>query len=257
MLFRSPRTAYNAYTTLAGFQFFLLMFIVPAMTAGAISSEREKQTLDLLLCTNLSPLSIVFGKMTVSIAQIMLLITASLPVMSMVFMFGGIKPADLLLLFAFYLTTAIMLGSIGIFCSTVFKKSSVANIMSYLILLFLLFGTTVMFGIWQRLTMDPMQYQPPTLGTVMLFMSANPLFGFGYLLEGSHGAMSLMGMVFSIGRSINPGATPPIIKPWMANIIFNVTTAIILIPLSAWRLKTARKPLFRKEIGRASCRVRV
>ena len=38
----------TGYAAMLAFQFFLLLLVTPAMTAGAISGERERQTLDLL-----------------------------------------------------------------------------------------------------------------------------------------------------------------------------------------------------------------
>ena len=63
-----PQVSIGAYTGLAVIQFILIMFIVPALTAGAISGEREKQTLDLVLCTRLRPISIITGKLFASTA---------------------------------------------------------------------------------------------------------------------------------------------------------------------------------------------
>ena len=40
-----------------------VVFLAPALTAGAISLEREKQTLDLLVVTPISSLAIVIGKL--------------------------------------------------------------------------------------------------------------------------------------------------------------------------------------------------
>ena len=51
------------YIVLAFIEAILLLFIVPALTSTAICSEREKQTLDILLSTNMSPLSIIIGKL--------------------------------------------------------------------------------------------------------------------------------------------------------------------------------------------------
>lgn len=42
-------------------QVLMISFIVPIITAGSISLEREKQTLDILLSTNLRPISIIMG----------------------------------------------------------------------------------------------------------------------------------------------------------------------------------------------------
>lgn len=236
----NPRTAYNVYNTLAGFQLFLLMFIVPATTAGTVSGERERQTLDLMLCTNLSPFSIIIGKVAVSIAQIMLLIAASLPVLGTVFLFGGIGMTDLLLLFAFYLTTALMLASIGIFFSTFFRKSSVATILSYTTLLALTFGTVAAFSLYTRLTMNPVQYQAPTMARAMVFMFGNPLFGFGDLIGDARGGISILGVFTSSIGNIAAGKKPFIISPWMMNMIFNVFLTAVLIPISTWRLKRNR-----------------
>ena len=58
----TPRIALNAYYMLAVVQLVLILLIAPIMTATAISSERERQTLDLMLCTEYSPLKIVIGK---------------------------------------------------------------------------------------------------------------------------------------------------------------------------------------------------
>ena len=51
------------YAELAIIQAILLLFIVPALVSTAICGEREKQTLDVLLSTRMTPLSIVLGKL--------------------------------------------------------------------------------------------------------------------------------------------------------------------------------------------------
>ncbi len=231
----NPRTAYNVYNALASFQLVLLTLIVPAVTAGAISGERERQTLDLMLCTNFSPLSIIIGKIAVSIAQIMLLIVASMPILGTVFLFGGVRITDLLLLIAYYLATALMVASIGIFFSTLFKKTSVANILTYLTLMFLHFGTLVLFAFYVRVTMDPVNFTRPTFNEALAFLFANPMFGFSYLLEGPSGGgtiLSLFTMVLSYGAG-----NAPVVPPWVANMIFDVVVAAVLIPLSARLLR--------------------
>lgn len=50
------------YVELAIIQAILLLFIVPALVSTAICGEREKQTLDVLLSTRMTPLSIVIIK---------------------------------------------------------------------------------------------------------------------------------------------------------------------------------------------------
>ncbi|MCR4436784.1 MAG: ABC transporter permease subunit [Clostridiales bacterium] len=249
-----PSTALNSYNILAVFQLLLVVFITPAMTGSAVSGERERQTLDLLLCTNLSTHSVIIGKIFVSIAYIMLLITASLPILGTVFFYGGIRITDILLLFAFYIVTALALGSIGIFYSTLFKKSSVAMVMSYLTVLFLLFGTVIVYGIWVRIFMR-YSTTPVTLAQTMAFMFPNPLYGFGSLTEGMSYNIPFFGDIFRFGFSMYGGsqyaASAPVIlgitlKPWMANIGFDIFVSILLILISAYRIKPV-KGLWRKK----------
>src|SRR5512145_2826562 len=60
----------------------LVAFIAPAFTAGAISGEREHQTLDLLRTTLLSPYLLVLGKLLSSMLYVVLLLLAVIPLQS-------------------------------------------------------------------------------------------------------------------------------------------------------------------------------
>ena len=82
-----------------------MLFITPGLTAGAISTEREKQTLSILLTTSQSSFQIISGKLLSSIAFLLLLIVAGLPIYSLVFLFGGISPMDFVKVFFFLFVT--------------------------------------------------------------------------------------------------------------------------------------------------------
>jgi hypothetical protein len=69
--------------------------LAPAYTAGAISSEREKQTYDLLAVTPISSVAIVLGKLFSGLSYLALIVFASLPIACLAFVFGGIGPEDL------------------------------------------------------------------------------------------------------------------------------------------------------------------
>ena len=88
------------------FQMVLLAFITPALTAGAISSERERQTIDLLFVTKLPSFSILWGKLLASMSFVLLLLLLSVPIFSLVFLFGGIELDQLA---AAFLVTAFIL----------------------------------------------------------------------------------------------------------------------------------------------------
>ena len=94
-------------------QTLMVAVLAPAATAGAISSEREHQTLDLLAVTPISSLAIVLGKLLSALAWVFVLILASIPVTALVFVFGGVAPDDVIRGYVVLFATVIGLGSVG------------------------------------------------------------------------------------------------------------------------------------------------
>ena len=101
------------YVFVALIEFLMLFFIMPALTAGSISGERERKTLDLMLVTQMTPGEIVFGKLFSSMQSMVLLVISSFPVFFLVFVYGGIQIKDLGLLFLLYLVVALLSASFG------------------------------------------------------------------------------------------------------------------------------------------------
>lgn len=123
----------TAYASLLMVQFALLLLIAPAMTSGSISGERERQTLDMLLVTNTGSLRIVAGKLMEALGYIALLLVAALPSMCLVVVTGGVTLADVLTGFLFLLVTAFATLSVGVFASSLFRRTVTATVISYLI----------------------------------------------------------------------------------------------------------------------------
>lgn len=135
--FFRPEISFMMFAVLTILQMALVLFITPSLTAGAISSEREKQTLNILLTTTQSSTQIVIGKLLSSVAFLVLMLIAGLPLYSLVFLFGGVSPSQLVAIFLFYLVTVIAIGSIGVMFSTITKKTIVAMIATYGSIIFL------------------------------------------------------------------------------------------------------------------------
>ena len=129
------------YELLAALEFIMLLFIVPALTAASISGERERQTLDLMLTTLLTPAQIVSGKLMSALSVMVLLVVSSFPPISMVLVFGGITWMDLAALLLCYVAVALVAGSMGIFFSAVFKRSTLASVCTYGVIGLLVAGT--------------------------------------------------------------------------------------------------------------------
>jgi hypothetical protein len=119
----------------------LILFVVPALTAGVVSSERERQTMELLVTTPISTLGMLFAKLLGSLAYVLLLIIASVPLMSIVFAFGGVGPEDVVRAYIVVLAVAFGMGSIGMFISALLGRTQIATVVSYLVVFGLVVGT--------------------------------------------------------------------------------------------------------------------
>lgn len=133
----------TAYTILLSAQFALIVLVAPAMTAGAIAGERERQTLELLLVTNTCSFSIVFGKLMESFAFLALLIVSGLPAMCLTMMLGGVTLAQILTGMLFLLCCAFAAASVGILCSSFMRGTVPATVVSYILILLIGIGTLV------------------------------------------------------------------------------------------------------------------
>lgn len=131
----------DLYLFVAVLEFVMLIFIMPALTAGSISGERERQTLELMLTTKMRPSEIVLGKLMVSLSTMFLLIMSSFPIIAMVFVYGGVTINDIGLLLLCYIAAALFAGSLGLCCSALFKKSTLSTVASYAALGLVVIGT--------------------------------------------------------------------------------------------------------------------
>lgn len=129
------------YVFVASIEFIMLMFIMPALTSNSISGERERQTLDLMLTTTMKPGEIVQGKLAAAFTTMLLLVLSSFPVLSLVFVYGGITVTDMVQLLLCYVTVALFSGAVGVFFSALLKRSTLANVCSYVTIIFLVAGT--------------------------------------------------------------------------------------------------------------------
>jgi hypothetical protein len=144
----SVHVSTTIFRALTVWELVLVLFIAPVLTAAAIAGEKERQTLDLLLCTRVRPSSIVIGKLVASLLFALLLLVASVPVFSVVFLFGGVELSQVIGVAAVLGMTAVVLGALGILCSTVMRRPTGATVVAYIIAFLYLIvplGTSVIF----------------------------------------------------------------------------------------------------------------
>lgn len=168
--FASAQIGAGIFTALLMLETLMVVALAPAFTAGAISLEREKQTLDMLATTPISSLSIVVGKLLSALTYLFILIFASIPMTAVVFVFGGVSPDDVIRGYVVLLATAIGLGSVGLFFSALMKRTQAATIATYFGVLFVTLGSFFIFYFWNTMTdgsgaigrgFGPLQGRPP------------------------------------------------------------------------------------------------
>jgi ABC-type transport system involved in multi-copper enzyme maturation permease subunit len=160
------------------FQMILLAFITPALTAGAISSERERQTIDLLFVTKLPAFSILWGKLLASMSFVLLLLLLSVPIFSLVFLFGGIELDQVAEAFLVTAVSALTLGIIGIACSTAFRRTLPATVSAYGAAFILLAGS-LLAGLLFPTEIDPKATTMPAPPAVTYLSPIIPLITIG------------------------------------------------------------------------------
>jgi ABC-2 type transport system permease protein len=154
----SARIGQWIFFALSFLQLLLVCFIAPAFTAGAISLEREKQTLDLLVSTPLRPAGIVIGKLLAALAFVVLVVFASIPLSAIVLMYGGASIDDILRQQVVLLVAALGFGTVGLFFSALVKRTQMATVLTYSAVLLLTLGTTFLYGFWTAMVMGGGQF---------------------------------------------------------------------------------------------------
>jgi ABC-type transport system involved in multi-copper enzyme maturation permease subunit len=177
--YASASVGQAVFTVLLFLQVLLVVFLAPAATAGAISLEREKQTLDLLVATPVSTLGIVLGKLASALAFVFVLILASIPLTAVVFVFGGVGPEDILRGYVVLLVTALGFGSVGIVLSCLTRRTQSATVLTYLVVVVLTVGTGFTWFFWNQMAgpqqvAQPFRDAPQTVGDGDAGVAAEP-----------------------------------------------------------------------------------
>ena len=135
------RQGVECYIWMTALQFLLIALVAPALSAGSIAGERERQTFDLLLVTGVGVRRIVLGKLLESFSFLALLILSGAPVLALVLVTGGVSALGVATTLAALLLIALAALAVGRVASTVFSRSLTAIIASYLAIFLIGAGT--------------------------------------------------------------------------------------------------------------------
>jgi len=120
------------FSALLTLQLAALYLIVPLLTAGAITAEKERETLALLLLTTLTPRQIVLQKFASRMTPILSFVFLSFPLLAITYTFGGITIEELLMGILLLVSTCLELGAFAILCSAHFRTTVQALAATYL-----------------------------------------------------------------------------------------------------------------------------
>lgn len=212
MMIVSAHVGQGLFAALALAMTLLITFLTPALTAGAISSEREQLTYDLLIATPLRPGRILSGKLIAALWYVLLLIFAAVPLGSVVLLFGGVAPRDLIKALLLLVFTALAAGMLGLLCSAVAKRTLRATILAYLIIMAIIAGSYF----YVVLRMSTQQPGPPLTSRVI---AVSPF----------------SAMTSIVMRGAQPGAMP-VDKggAWMGGMPFDANILLNMPPFTAF-----------------------
>ena len=190
------------YPALASAQLLILGMVVPVRTAASIAGEKERQTFDIMMTTSMTPFAVIAGKVMTAILQSMFYVAASMPVMALSFVIGGMSWSYLFWFMAVALLLSFFAASIGILCSSLCKRSIGAVLMSYGFYLVFFIGTFLPYLIFYVIDADNIArvttYGGPVYSdNLLLFLLVNPIVYvvefFGHAMAGG----TLMGEMVS------------------------------------------------------------
>jgi len=237
------------FGAVVGIELMMVCFLSPALTAGSISAERERQTFDLLRTTLLPARSFVLGKMTSALAFLIILLFVGFPLQSLAFIFGGISIQEVLIALCMLLSTAFFFSSIGLFISSFMKTTLASTVISYIAAILVSFGipifisiTIAFFGIVPQAFTALTNFQETLIEILILvigyaFVILNPL--------ATAIATEIMILqeqnAFLVKIPLSNGWNFPIIGPWVFYILVYLVGSLVLFTLSIRIVRRAEK----------------
>ena len=137
----------SIFEWLVFFMVLLVLFLVPGVTSGAIAGERERQTLVPLQITLLRPTSILLGKIAASSAFLLLLLVATMPLLAVSYLIGGVTIGQVVTAVAMVAAIGLGLAAVTAGISACVRRVQAATVLAYGITLLLVAGTFLAYEV--------------------------------------------------------------------------------------------------------------
>lgn len=209
-----PTKSQQVFVMLSLLQMVVAGFLTPAFAAGSVSGERERKTLAVLLTTPISPIGILVGKVLSSSALQVLLVVVTLPVYSLVFLYGGAVPLEIISVLAFQIFTIVVIATLCVLFSTIALRSTWSTVLCYgtVSMMMIVFGA-LGYGLQTIYQQNPIEVS--SIHLAHFFFSLNPL----YVEASLEGAVHASSHV------------------WLIFVMFYAFVVAVLILPSLWRLR--------------------
>lgn len=125
-------TGGRLFTTVVQYQLAAIYLLLPMITAGTITSEKERDTLGTLLITKLGPWTIVLEKFLSRVVPMLLYILMSLPLLAVAYSLGGVENGQVLQAGVVLVLCVLQVGSLAVLCSVWFRTTPQAVVACYL-----------------------------------------------------------------------------------------------------------------------------
>ncbi len=112
-------------------QYLVVLLVFPAFSATTFAEERNRFTLDLLLTTTLKPRQIVWGKFLASSVYCLLYVIASIPLMAVSFLFGGITLVEVTAAYLLLIALTLLVSMLGVCISSCYSTGLRSTLTMY------------------------------------------------------------------------------------------------------------------------------
>lgn len=119
------------YHTIIGMLGGVIVLVAPGLTAAAITTEKQRRSLDLIFSAPVRPRYLLVGKMIAGLRYLMMLLILALPVVSVCVVMGGATWGDVIGSFLNLLNAGIVMLAIGLLMSSVIQTTIGAILASY------------------------------------------------------------------------------------------------------------------------------
>jgi ABC-type transport system involved in multi-copper enzyme maturation permease subunit len=125
------------FRELVELQFWLILIFLPATASGALTIEKERDSLALLLLTTMPPWSILIQKFLSRLTPMLSFLLLALPLLAVAYSYGGVATGELIASIVLLLLFAAQVCAVAVMCSAYCRTTPEALILTYCVLVVL------------------------------------------------------------------------------------------------------------------------